>query len=115
MAVEFEWHGVQAVQAVQEAAQQGLRDTAEAVLTEANKHVPHDVGTLETSGHTWIGDDYAVVYYDTAYAVRLHEHPEYHFQGAPTRGGKWLENATKLLAGRFTAILGTTIKRRLGG
>jgi hypothetical protein len=63
-------------------------------LQESNKIVPHDEGTLERSGNTDVhvstkGVD-ASVYYDTPYAVRLHEHPEYTFQNG--RQGKWLES-----------------------
>ncbi len=37
------------------------------------------------------GDEAAVVFYNTPYAVYLHEHPELDFQGG--REGKWLERA----------------------
>lgn len=44
-------------------------------------------GTVEPAGSP---EDGAQVVFDTPYAARLHEHPEYQFQ-EPGTGGKWLE------------------------
>ena len=78
---------------VRAVAIEALNDACEFLRDEANKKVPHDTGTLESTGDFQVdptsGD--AVVFYDTPYAVRLHEHPEYHFQRG--RQGKWLELA----------------------
>lgn len=71
--------------------ERAIKSASEALLTEANKTAPKDEGTLIQSGKT----DYegatqtGYVSYDTPYAVRLHEHPEYNFQNG--RRGKWLE------------------------
>lgn len=74
-----------------EGARRGLKLAAEEVLARANETVPHDEGTLEASGEASVAGQglIAVVSYDTPYAVRLHEHPEYDFQQG--RRGKWLE------------------------
>lgn len=76
-----------------EKARKALDRAANNLLEEANRMVPLDWGTLMKSGEASLGDTdlTAVVSYDTAYAVRLHEHPEYNFQGG--REGKWLEKA----------------------
>ena len=67
------------------------RDIAEGMLTEANKTVPHDEGTLERSGTADYNENMAAVGYDTPYAIRLHESApgEYSFRGNGRR--KWLE------------------------
>ena len=78
---------------VKAAAVIATRKTAEILLEKSKDHVPHDKGTLENSGSV----DYiespptATVFYDTPYAIRLHEHPEYTFKGKGQ--GKWLFNA----------------------
>jgi len=76
------------------AAEKGLwRGMEGVVLTEANKLVPHDEGTLEKSGFIDAKGLVAAVSYDTPYAIRLHEHPEYNFRGG--REGKWVEKTIK--------------------
>ena len=68
------------------------RDIGEGMLTEANKTVPHDEGTLERSGTADYNEDMAAVGYDTKYAIRLHESApgEFDFRGNGRR--KWLEH-----------------------
>ena len=55
------------------------------------KYVPHDQGLLESSAdiNTILGS--GEIIYRTPYARRLHYNPQYNFQGAPTRGGRWAE------------------------
>ena len=94
----------------------------EYLLSEANKKVPHDEGTLERSGIVTQGGlsgrpqqvynkakanqepknmfkfDFSkpmkfFLSYNTPYAVKLHENPQYNFREG--REGKWLEKATK--------------------
>lgn len=58
-----------------------------------NRLVPLNKGTLMNSGHlepTKPADE-ILVGYNTPYAARLHEHPEYKFQKG--RVGKYLERA----------------------
>jgi hypothetical protein len=93
MQVKIDWNGGKITKAMQEAAIRAASDAAEFILQESNKIVPHDEGTLERSGNTDMGiqegKPSATVYYDTPYAARLHEHPEYNFQNG--REGKYLE------------------------
>lgn len=89
---------------VKGAAMKALKEAGEVLLEEANRRVPHDTGMLQDSGTpgrapTALTEeqkaDSLSVYcsYNTPYAVRLHEHPEFHFRNG--REGKWLENALK--------------------
>lgn len=64
------------------------------VLRLADPYVPFDEanlyanpGQLRNSGHIE-GTD---VVWHTPYARRLYYHPEYNFQGAPMRGGNWVD------------------------
>lgn len=77
--------------AVKQAGMRALSDGAEHLLGEANKRVPHDEGNLQRSGIVSLDPNQgqANISYDTPYAARLHEHPEYEFQEG--REGKWLE------------------------
>ena len=102
-----EWRGPLVISLVEQASKQAAQDAAEETLRLANEHVPYDLGNLEASGGTDIeqmrasvgqsdGGQYqsgwdASVYYDEVYAVWLHEHPEFEFQGQGE--GKWLEKA----------------------
>lgn len=76
---------------IRTATREAMTDALEFLKDEANKIVPHDEGILQASGDYSIDSDGAkgTVYYDTPYAIRLHEHPEYNFQKG--RRGKWLE------------------------
>lgn len=93
--INFKWHGKGVTEEVEELAVRAVRIGAEVLLEKSKDHVPHDKGILENSGATDYDTDppIASVFYDTKYAVRLHEHPEYNFKGKGQ--GKWLENATK--------------------
>ena len=76
---------------IREATQRALGDACEFLLDEMNKIVPHDEGFLESTGDYEIDpqEATAIISYNTPYAVRLHEHPEYNFQNG--RCGKWVE------------------------
>ena len=91
MTIRAEWRGAQVKRATKTAEAEALFDAAEYVLETANRTVPFDEGTLARSGETDVdeGKLEASVSYETPYAVKMHEHPEYNFQGG--RRGKWLE------------------------
>lgn len=82
---------------------EAIFDALEHILDEANKIVPHDEGILQASGQIFINSVHMSgnVSYNTPYAIRLHEHPEYNFQKG--RQGKWLERTIKA---RKKAVLG---------
>lgn len=72
-------------------AHKAVRYAAEHILTESIRTTPKDTGLLQQSGRVTTDPNTleAVVSFDTPYAVRLHEHPEYNFKNG--RRGKWLE------------------------
>jgi hypothetical protein len=92
---KLEWRGPEALAKIRHAAMKGLFAAAEAILTKANDDVPHDQGHLMRSGHVSTNEASleAAVSYNTPYAARLHEHPEYNFQDG--RKGKWLEDVVQ--------------------
>lgn len=77
------------VGAMLEGAEDGVRLAVEHLLTEANKSVPHDEGTLERSGQASVDGTRGAVSYDTPYAARQHEDMALHHDGKGR--AKWLE------------------------
>lgn len=79
------------------------------LLEESIKTVPYRDGILEASGATSTDGKTVCVSFNTPYARRLHEHPEYNFRGKGR--GKWLEktfndkvvqnNAMKIIKGEI--------------
>lgn len=64
------------------------------VLRLSEPYVPLDIanisgdkGRLKNSGHVEVTD----VVWSTPYARYLYYHPEFTFQGAPMRGGNWVD------------------------
>ena len=71
-----------------------VEDVANEVLRLSQREVPHDVGSLQNSGHTeYFAKNDRIVGYNKVYAARLHENPQYHFQKG--RKGKYLEDPLK--------------------
>lgn len=89
------------------ARKQALRRAGEHLLTEANKHVPHDEGALERSGTVDTDGRRAAVSYDTPYAVRQHEDTTLHHTGKGQ--SKWLENAFTREADTVKQIIATAL------
>lgn len=79
------------------ATRKAIQDIANEVLRLSQMEVPHDTGFLQSTGHKEdTGTDEepeAIVGYNTVYAARLHENPQYNFQGG--RKGKYLEDPIK--------------------
>lgn len=94
-------------------AEQGVRLATEHLLTEANRTVPHDEGTLERSGDTGVeatGDTVrGSVSYDTPYAARQHEDLSLHHDGKGQ--AKWLENTMATEAKTVGSIIAAAIRR----
>ena len=79
---------------------------AERLLALSSEQVPFDIGTLSGSGTVkpaTTPEGGAAVVYDTPYAARLHEHPEYNFQGG--RKGKYLEDPAMENRDELAAII----------
>ncbi|WP_408895941.1 minor capsid protein [Nocardioides sp. R1-1] len=104
-----------AVRGVRKGAKQGVALAVEHVLTEANKHVPHDEGTLERSGRTGVqvtGKGVrGVVSYDTPYAVKQHEDLTLNHHGKGQ--AKWLENTLASERETVGKIVATAISQEL--
>ena len=78
---------------VMDGKNRAVRNIASEVLRISQFQVPHNIGTLQNSGFVQDGTDEAIVGYNTQYAARLHEHPEYRFQKG--RKGKYVEDPIK--------------------
>ena len=76
---------------------------ANELLRLSQLEVPHDEGTLQNSGHTERDGDDALVGYNTPYAARLHENPQYRFKKG--RKGKYLEKPLKMNLNVFLKVL----------
>lgn len=93
-------------------AERGVRLAVEHLLTEANKSVPHDEGTLERSGEATVDGTRGAVSYDTPYAVRQHEDMSV---GHPGKGKpKWLENTLASEATTVGQIITQAIRAEVG-
>lgn len=101
-----------AKQRTEKGAERGVRLGAEHVLTEGNKTVPHDEGTLERSGAVDAEGLEAAVSYDTPYAVRQHEDLGLHHDGKGQ--AKWLENTLATEAETVGDIIANAIRQELG-
>lgn len=108
------WHGPKVKRTVEKAASEGLFDGINYMRDEMDKIVPHDEGTLMRSGETKVNGLKGATGYDTPYAIRLHEHPEYNFQDG--RKGKWVEKTIKdpAVQNKVLKHIGNKIKQSLG-
>jgi hypothetical protein len=110
------WTGDRARVAVRTASKEAISDVCEYLLQETNKIAPLDEGVLTRSGNTDITEGAkgveGTVYYDTPYAARLHEHPEYNFQNG--REGKYLEKVVTTEATTVRDYLRRRLSERLG-
>jgi hypothetical protein len=102
--------------AVRAGALKGMKLAVEYLLTEDNKHVPHDEGTLERSGDTGVAETSTgvrgSVSYDTPYAVRQHEDMALHHHGKGQ--AKWMENTHAAEAETVGKIIANAIRQDVG-
>jgi hypothetical protein len=96
---------------VDSASKNSLQAVGDEVLRLSSAEVPHDVGTLQGTGHTEPAGDEILVGYNTKYAARLHEHPEFRFQKG--RKGKYLEDPIKNNIDTFNSFLGKKLQVEL--
>jgi hypothetical protein len=75
---------------VSPAAMKATEDAANELLRLSQFEVPHDTGFLQNTGTVQQRGTDFITGYNTRYAARLHEHPEYRFQKG--RKGKYLED-----------------------
>lgn len=85
------------------AAKKARAAVGDELLRLAEKEVPHDEGTLANTGISEEQGGDHIVAFNTPYAARLHEHPEYNFQKG--RKGKYLEDPIKRNQSPFRTIM----------
>lgn len=93
----------------------GENKAAERLLALSSADVPLDLGTLLGSGTVDPATDPeegAAVVYDTPYAARLHEHPEFNFQNG--RKGKYLEDPALENRAELIEIVAETVQQQGG-
>lgn len=88
--------------AMGEAMEDTDQEVADTLLLLSQKEVPHDEGTLQNSGTVEQDKEGYVIGYNSPYAAKLHEHPEYEFQKG--RKGKFLEDPIKQNESIFNKI-----------
>ena len=99
---------------VEGAVSDAIKIGSEALLTEANKTAPKDEGILIQSGKTSYDNESNTGYvsYDTPYAIRVHEHPEWNFQNG--RRGKWLELTLNEQRNMLAGLIALKLRERIG-
>lgn len=85
------------------AAKKARAAVGDELLRLAEREVPHDEGTLANTGTSDEQGGDHIVFFNTPYAARLHEHPEYNFQKG--RKGKYLEDPIKRNQAPFRTIM----------
>lgn len=111
--IKFKWND-SIGKKIDEAGVKGLIDALEYLGDQSDQTTPFRDGGLVQSRTVSVDEKKKIgaVSYDTPYAVRLHEHPEYHFHG--NGRGKWLERTIqeekksleKLAGGRLKIAIG---------
>jgi hypothetical protein len=94
-------------------AEEGVQKGLEHVLTESNKIIPLDEGTLERSGRVDRDGLEGTISYDTVYARRQHE--ELTWKHAPGRQAKYLETALLRSAATVRELMAVSLRRWLRG
>lgn len=112
MSIEINWNEMIGRQ-YENATDSILQDVLENLLEESKTECPFEEGILENSGYTVYDSQKKEgnVIYDTPYAVRLHEHPEYNFKGKGK--GKWLERALDRKREEYIRFIAREILRRV--
>ena len=108
---DFNMRSAQIIPAMTQAVSKAVGEAGDELLRLSALEVPHDTGELQNSGKVDKGDLEASVSYNTPYAVRMHEHPEYKFQKG--RKGKYLEDPLKNNISKFRNIINNEIKESL--
>lgn len=110
-----DWRGPDVIRRKDKGIESGLGKGASYTLTESTNIAPYDQGTLTQTADFDVdpGQGKANVYYVQKYASRLHENPQYNFQGG--REGKFLEKVVVRDNQKIRNIIADEIKNQLGG
>ena len=108
--VRADWDEELALARAHEGIVEGVQGGAEVILGITDRVIPYESGMLAASGMIDVDEDgeLASVYYDTVYAARLHQHPEYHFQGG--RRGMYLKSTMNASKSRILEFFGKALK-----
>ena len=107
------WNGQLVLQIAKAAAMSALRDGAEAILTESHTEIPHDSGTMQSSGTVTEAPSENAVYisFNTPYAVKQHE--DLTLRHSDGRKAKYLEDPLNRNADRAIRLVQTRVRRAL--
>ncbi len=108
----FFWNGGLVGAMVEVRGRESVRAGAERILARANRTVPFREGHLKESGAVTVDGTQAAISYDTVYAARLHQHPEYNF--SPPGRGKWLTLAIEEERGDTLESMAKPFRNSLG-
>lgn len=92
-------------------ANKAVGEAGDELLRLSTMEVPHDTGFLQSTGKVSKKDLQAAVSYNTPYAVRVHEHPEFRFQRG--RKAKYLEDPFKKNVSLFRSIISKRVNQGL--
>lgn len=90
-------------------AKRGLRKAGDRVVEGASRSVPYELGELSNSATVDADENFAVISYDTVYAARMHENPQFNFQGGREAG--WLDRELLAMMDEFPQIMSVSIGR----
>lgn len=112
--MKITWNDIVAKRAAKEGQEDNLVGAAEMILEASNMIVPLERGELMGSGTVDFDFDAGVasVYYDTVYAAKLHQNPQYNFQNG--RRGKFLQAATRQSATRVMELYAAGFRIKFG-
>jgi len=108
---DFDIKSAKATPAMIQVASKAVGEAGDELLRLSALEVPHDTGHLQGTGKVSKKKLEAAISYNTPYAVRLHEHPEFKFQKG--RKAKYLESPLKNNVGVFKSIISERIKQGL--
>jgi hypothetical protein len=115
MSYKVKFKGEQAIARKNEGVSIALYKGISHILNEANKIAPKDEGILIQTSDVDVDptSESAHAFYTQKYAPRLHENPQYNFQGG--RKGKWLETVMLRDGERVRDMMAEEIRNVLGG
>lgn len=107
------WKGDAIIKEKNEAVEMALFMGGAHLLDEANRIAPKDEGILIQTSDVDVDPDEgkAHVFYTQKYAPRLHENPQYNFQGG--RQGKWLEKTIREQRKGVQQMMANELKKAL--
>lgn len=91
--MSFIWRGGIASVKIGDEGHKAVLKAAKRLLEKSNSRTPYEYGALVGSSGIRTYKGVVYIFYDRPYAVRLHENPQFNFQGG--RRGKWLEATLK--------------------